>query len=145
MPLANRENAMNVSEMQVIVDRSPLNRWLGMAVQAVGEDSVSLTVKWRDELVSSPERQSTHGGILATLIDGAGDYAVAARIGHAVPTLNLHVDYHRVATPGDLRVDANVLHQGGTVATAEARVYDTSGRMVASGRALYFVGARPNA
>ncbi|ODV41960.1 thioesterase [Cupriavidus sp. UYMMa02A] len=134
---------MNMTEMQAIVDRSPLNRWLGMTVQAVGDDSVSLTVKWREELVSSPERRSTHGGILATLIDGAGDYAVAASLGRAVPTLDLHVDYHRVAAPGDLRVDAGIVHIGGTVATAAARVYDMSGRMVASGRGLYFVGAKP--
>ncbi len=136
---------MNVSDMQAIVDRSPFNRWLGMTVQAVGDDSVVLTVTWREEMISSPERQSTHGGILATLIDGAGDYAVATSIGHAVPTLDLRVDYHRVALPGNLRVDARVIHLGGTVATAEARVYDESDRMVASGRALYFVGAKPKA
>lgn len=134
---------MNAPELQAIVERSPLNRWLGMTVQSVEKDRVTLSVKWREELISSPERQSTHGGILATLIDGAGDYAIAAAIGRATPTLNLHVDYHRVAPPGDLVVNARIIHAGKTVATAEAQVFDCEGHMVASGRALYFVGTRP--
>jgi len=120
-----------------------LNRWLGMKVEAVGDGWVHLRIRWREELVSSPERQSTHGGILATLVDGAGDYAVASRLGRAVPTLDLRVDYHRVATPGDLRAQAKVIHQGGTVATAETQVFDLSDRLIASGRGLYFVGASP--
>jgi len=134
---------MDIVQIQAIVDRSPLNRWLGMKVEAVGDGWVHLRIRWREELVSSPERQSTHGGILATLVDGAGDYAVASRLGRAVPTLDLRVDYHRVATPGDLRAQAKVIHQGGTVATAETQVFDLSDRLIASGRGLYFVGASP--
>ena len=133
----------DIVQIQAIVDRSPLNRWLGMKVEAVGDGWVHLRIRWREELVSSPERQSTHGGILATLVDGAGDYAVASRLGRAVPTLDLRVDYHRVATPGDLRAQAKVIHQGGTVATAETQVFDLSDRLIASGRGLYFVGASP--
>lgn len=130
---------MNPSELQGIVDRSPLNHWLGMKIEAVDGDGITLTVKWREELISSPTRQSTHGGILATLVDGAGDYAVAARIGRAVPTLSLQVDYHRTAKPGDLRAVAEVVHLGRTAATAQVRVFDLSGRLLASGRGVYFV------
>ncbi len=133
---------MNVPQLQAIVDRSPLNRWLRMSVESIGDNCITLRIPWRDEFISSPERQSTHGGILATLIDGGGDYAVAAAIGRATPTLNLHVDFHRVAPPGDLVVSARVVHAGRTVATAEAQVFDCDGRMVASGRGLYFVGAQ---
>lgn len=131
---------MNVTELQAIVDRSPFNRWLHMSVDAISDEGITLRIPWRDEFISSPERQSTHGGILATLIDGAGDYAVAAAVGRATPTLNLHVDFHRVAPPGDLVVNARVVHAGRSVATAEAQVFDHAGRMVASGRGLYFVG-----
>jgi len=139
---ASRETEMDALELQEIVDRSPLNRWLGMSVQAVEKDRVTLRVKWREELMSNPERQSTHGGILATLIDGAADYAIAAAIGRTTPTLNLHVDYHRVASPGDLVVNGGIIHAGRTVATAEAQVFDLEGHLVASGRGLYFVGTR---
>ncbi|MGG4053955.1 PaaI family thioesterase [Delftia tsuruhatensis] len=133
---------MDIQKLQGIVDRSPLNRWLGMRVESVEPDSVTLTIQWREELISSPERQTTHGGILATLVDGAGDYAVAARIGRAVPTLDLHVDYHRPATPGDLRVIASVVHMGSTTATARAQVFDQGGRLLVTGRGLYFVAQK---
>ena len=133
---------MAVDELQRIVDRSPLNRWLGMTVESVADDAVTLTVRWREELVSSPERQTTHGGILATLVDGAGDYAVAARVGRAVPTLDLQVDYHRPATPGDLRMKANVTHLGSTTASARTEVFDMAGRLLCSGRGLYFVAQK---
>jgi len=34
---------------------------------------------WRTEFVSDPERGYAHGGVLASLVDLAADYAVAAR------------------------------------------------------------------
>jgi len=131
---------MNVQELQAIVDRCPLNRWLRMTVQSVEPGSASFVVRWRDEWLSSPERQSIHGGILATLIDGAGNYALAARLGSAVPTIGLHVDYHRRAGPGDLSAIARPIHVGGTVSTAEVEVFDSLGALSASGRGTYFTG-----
>lgn len=123
------------------VNRSPFNRWLGMSVLEAGEQGIVLGIKWREELISSPEIRSTHGGILATLIDAAGDYAVALKTGHPVPTMDMHVDYHRVATPGDLRAEGQVIHFGKRFATAHARVLDMDGNLVASGRALYLIRA----
>ena len=132
---------LNASELQAVVDRSPFNRWLGMSVEQVTADGITLRIRWREELISSPERQSTHGGVLATLIDGSGDYAVAARIGHAVPTIDLRVDYHRTATPGDLLAHARVIKLGATFAVAESRITDLAGRLIASGRGLYTTNA----
>ncbi|WP_151446715.1 PaaI family thioesterase [Lacisediminimonas profundi] len=136
---------LNQQELQAIVDRSPFNRWLGMTVESVSEESILLRIRWREELISSPERQSTHGGILATLIDTSGDYAVAARIGRALPTVDLRVDYHRTATPGDLLAEARVVNLGGTLATADSRITDLSGRLIASGRGLYLTANPPKA
>jgi uncharacterized protein (TIGR00369 family) len=139
------KDVISISAMQAIVDRSSFNRWLGMTVESLTAESLVIRLRWREELISSPERQSTHGGVLATLIDSSGDYAIAARLGHAVPTIDLHVDYHRVATPGDLIAEARVIHLGSTVATAASRVTDMAGRLIASGRGVYMTGssARP--
>lgn len=128
-----------VVQAKEFVNRSPFNRWLGMSVLAAGDDGIVLGVTWREEFISSPERQSTHGGILAALVDAAGDYAVALKVGRPVPTIDMRVDYHRVATPGDLRAEGRVIHLGKSMATAEARVLDLSGKLIASGRALYLV------
>jgi uncharacterized protein (TIGR00369 family) len=135
------EARMSASELQTIVDRAPLNRWLRMSVKSVECDCVRITIQWREELISSPERQSIHGGILATLIDGAGNYALAARIGSAVPTVSLHVDYHRRARPGDLLAVASTVHIGNRISTAAVEIYDGEDALVASGRGTYFTGA----
>lgn len=133
------ENSKLVEMAIQFVDRSPLNRWLGMSVLNADDDGIVLNIKWREDFISSPELRSTHGGILATLIDAAGDYAVAIKVGHPVPTVDMRVDYHRIAHPGDLRAEGRIINLGKSMATAEARVLDTSGRLIASGRALYLI------
>ena len=133
------ENSKIVEMATKFVDRSPLNRWLGMSVLNADDDGIVLNIKWREDFISSPELRSTHGGILATLIDAAGDYAVAIKVGHPVPTVDMRVDYHRIAHPGDLRAEGRIINLGKSMATAEARVLDTSGRLIASGRALYLI------
>lgn len=123
------------------VQRSPFNRWLGMSCIDADEERIVLAVKWREELISSPELRSTHGGILAAMVDCAADYAVAIKLGHPVPTMDLRVDYHRIATPGDLVAEGKVINLSKRFATAEAQVRDMEGRLVASGRGLYLVQA----
>jgi uncharacterized protein (TIGR00369 family) len=52
------------------------------------------------------------------------------------------VDFHRAAMPGPLLARASVIKLGGTLATAEARVLDESGALLASGRGVYLTLAR---
>jgi len=134
-------DSSSTDRVQAFIDRCPFNRWMGMRALAVGEEGIEVSVPWREEFVSHPGRQSTHGGILAAIVDAAGDYAVAWVVGEPVPTVDLRIDYHRVATPGTLRAKATVVHLGGTLATAETRIFGDDGKLVASGRAVYFTGA----
>ncbi len=117
------------------------NRWLAFKVQALTEDRVELKATWREEWGVGLERPYTHGGILASIIDVAADYAVAAQLGRPVPTIDLRVDYHKAAKPGDLTAKAKVIRMGSQYATAEAYVYDTDGALVASGRGTYFTAS----
>ncbi|MDF2463224.1 MAG: hypothetical protein K0Q43_1459 [Ramlibacter sp.] len=139
MPIDNATTS--VARLQAFIDRCPFNRWMGMRALAATPDSVELSVAWKQDFVSHPGRQSTHGGILAGIVDAAADYAVALHVGEPVPTVDLRIDFHRTATPGDLRAEARVIHVGGTLATAEARIFSHDGKLVASGRGVYFTGA----
>jgi uncharacterized protein (TIGR00369 family) len=96
---------------------------------------------WRDEFVSDRATGAAHGGILASLIDLAADYAITARLGRDVPTVDLRIDYHRRARPGQLVARATVIKLGGTLATAEARVFDGEDNLVASGRGVFLTRA----
>ena len=124
-------------KIQHLITRGPFNRWLNFAVQKAGEDGVELKAGWREEWVVHPERRYTHGGILAAIVDAAADYAIAARLGRTVPTIDLRVDYHKAAMPGDLTAKGHVIRMGRQYATAEAYVYDQQGVLVASGRGTY--------
>jgi uncharacterized protein (TIGR00369 family) len=104
--------------LDAMVRGCPFHRWLGVSLQSLSVDAVEILLPWREEFVSDPEVRYTHGGILAALIDLAGDYAVAARIGRGVPTVDMRVDYHRAAMPGALVARASVIKLGGTLATA---------------------------
>ena len=121
----------------------PFNRWLGFKVLKMDESGLELKATWREEWVVNPDRRYTHGGILAAIIDVAADYAIAVQIGRPVPTIDIRVDYHKAAMPGDLIAKAKVVRSGGQYSTAEAYVYDSEGVLVASGRGTYYTAPPP--
>ncbi|MFT3804334.1 MAG: PaaI family thioesterase [Burkholderiaceae bacterium] len=129
----------DLAAMQAIIDRSTFNRFLGLKATCLDPDRLVLSMPWQEQIISNPDLRATHGGVLATLVDVSCDYVIAARIGRAVPTIDLRVDYHRVATPGPLAVEARIVHLGRTLACAEAVVRNANGSTVASGRGQYMV------
>jgi uncharacterized protein (TIGR00369 family) len=122
--------------------RAPYHRWLGLSVLALDENGIDIRATWREEWVVNAERRYTHGGVLAALVDLAADWALVKRTGRGVPTLDLRVDYHSAAMPGDLIAKGRVIKAGGTISTAEAHVYDLENKLLASGRGTYFT-AKP--
>ncbi len=135
------ENKMTLEELQERITQAPFHQWLGLRVTEVTEDGIQITVPWRKEFVVNAEAGYAHGGILATLIDTASDYALAAKIGGPVPTVDLRVDYHRAAMEGEITVQARVIKLGRTFSTAEASVFDSEGRLLASGRGVFHMPA----
>ena len=105
---------------------------------AVG--SVTLTVPFKRELCRSSERPEIHGGVTAGLIDVAGDYAVVAKQGGlGVPTIDLRVDYLRMATDTSLTARATAVKVGRTLGVVNVDVEDDDGRLIAVGRGTYYV------
>jgi uncharacterized protein (TIGR00369 family) len=123
---------------QAMITRGPYHQWLGLRVTALDDEGIDLVATWREEWVVNPDRRYTHGGILAALVDLAADWALLKKTGRPVPTVDLRVDYHAAAMPGDLTVKGRVVRAGGQFACAEAHVYDSSGKLLASGRGTYF-------
>lgn len=132
-------NAIGFEQLDRQIRRPPFHQWLNLSLSGLDEEGIEITLPWRPELVVNTERGYTHGGILATLIDIAADCAVAAKIGRGVPTVDMRVDYHRVALQGDLKAKARVLKLGRTFASAEAFIYNAAGELCASGRGVFYV------
>jgi uncharacterized protein (TIGR00369 family) len=134
---------VTLDDIQSLITRGPYHQWLGLTVIAVTEDSIELKATWREEWVVNPERRYTHGGILAALVDLAADWAMVGRTGRGVPTIDLRVDYHAAAMPGDLTAKGKVIRFGGQFSTAEAHVFDAAGKLLASGRGTYLTAPPP--
>src|SRR5688572_21525439 len=132
------EKTLTIDELQKLISRGPFNKWLNFTVLKVDADGIEVKAAWREEWIVNPDRRYTHGGILAAIIDVAADYAIAAQLGRPVPTVDMRVDYHKAAMPGDLTARARVIRMGANHSTAEASLYDQNGELVASGRGTYF-------
>ncbi len=128
---------MTPDEVEQLVRRSPFHQWLGLKVLSVQADGVELKAAWREEWVVHPERRYTHGGILASLVDVAADWAMVSRTRRGVPTIDMRVDYHAAAMPGDLIARGRIIKWGNQFSVAEAQVFDESGKLLASGRGTY--------
>lgn len=78
-----------------------------------------------------------HGGYAATLLDSAMGCAVHSLLaaGQGFTTLEIKVNYVRPMfdTTGAIRCEATIINLGKTVATAEGKVLDARGRLIAHG------------
>ena len=83
-------------------------------------------------------RDLTRARTAVTFVDLTADWAMVSKTGRGVPTIDLRVDYHSPATPGDLTVRGKVVRMGSQFSTAEALIYDAQGKLLASGRGTYF-------
>lgn len=131
------EEGIGIEKLQQLITRGPFNKWLNFTVLKTDENGIEIKAAWREEWVVNPERRYTHGGIVAAIIDVAADYAIAAALGRPVPTIDIRVDYHKAAMPGDLTAKARIVRMGSQYSTAEASIYDQEGTLVASGRGTY--------
>lgn len=132
------EETVTIEKLQQLITRGPFNKWLNFTVLKSDDEGIEIKAAWREEWIVNPERRYTHGGILGAIVDVAADYAIAARLGRPVPTIDIRVDYHKAAMPGDLIAKARVVRMGSQYSTAESAIYDQEGTMVASGRGTYF-------
>lgn len=129
--------SVDYAKLAFEMEESPFHKWLGLKVVRADPESVEVAVPWRDEFFAQVERVYLHGGVLASLVDLTADFAIAARSGRALPTIDLRIDYHRPVSGGEVRATGTVIKAGRTITTAEARVYDAKGALVASGRGAY--------
>jgi acyl-CoA thioesterase len=79
---------------------------------------------------------TVHGGVLVTLMDTAMGSAVFTMLDDDVyfTTLELKANFIRAVRPDDgkrLTCEANIIHVGRRTATAEARITDPDGKLIA--------------
>jgi uncharacterized protein (TIGR00369 family) len=107
---------------------------IGFDLTRVEPGEVDATLATRADMTNP--MGTVHGGIAATLLDTVMGCAVQTVLdeGEGYTTTDLHVHYVRAVAPGaTLTATGTVLHRGRRLATAEGRLTDERGRLVAHG------------
>jgi uncharacterized protein (TIGR00369 family) len=90
---------------------------------------------------------TVHGGWISTLLDSAMGCAVHSVLvpGHTYTTVDMTISFVRPVfeKTGKLRCEGKIIHGGGRIATAEGRVWDETGALIAHGTETCLVMTAP--
>jgi uncharacterized protein (TIGR00369 family) len=118
-----------------MTDQPGIGRLLGMETVTLEKGKVEFAVTTGPEFANP--LGMVHGGICATLLDSVMGCAVHSTLpaGVGYSTLELKINYIAAVKTDAVRLIATgtTIHVGRTTATAEGRIHDESGRLVAHG------------
>ncbi|HMD57529.1 MAG TPA: PaaI family thioesterase [Solirubrobacteraceae bacterium] len=129
--------ATGLQQMRAIVEGTappaPIQALIGFVLAEIDEGTAVFlctpTAEMRNPL------GAVHGGIAMTLLDSAAGAAVHTTLGagQAYATLETKVNLVRAITPetGEVRAEGEVVYRGGRVATAQGRLTDRTGALLA--------------
>jgi len=131
--------ALSAADIQKMLDASPFNLFLGLTVVTADpvKQEVTMRSAMRTEFERRPGSKQWHGGVIASVIDTAGDFAVGMMVGRGLPTINFRVDYLRPAIDTALVAVSRVRRAGKSVGVADVDVFDEKGTLLAVGRGTY--------
>jgi uncharacterized protein (TIGR00369 family) len=121
------------------IAQTPFHQWLLPELLEVNEQAGSVTLRLpvRPEFCRLPGRPELHGAIVAAMVDISGHAAIAAKVLHSVATIDMRVDYLRLAAGTELVAVATAVKVGRTIGVVDVRILDDQRRLVAIGRAAF--------
>jgi len=130
---------LTAAEIQEMLNASPFNLFLGLTVVTADpvKQEVTMRTPMRPEFERRPGSRQWHGGVIASVIDTVGDFAVGMMVGRGLPTVNFRVDYLRPAVDTALIAVSRVRRAGKSVGVADVDVFDEKGALLAIGRGTY--------
>ena len=139
--LKNMNGIDVMRNMMTTGETSPMGALLGIKIKSVEDGKVVLQaipqIKFYNPLMR------IHGGYTATLIDTAMGSAVFTKMqaGQGAGTINLNISYVGKIDieTGLLNITGQILHAGRTMLTAEAKLQDQNGKLLAHGTGTFLV------
>lgn len=80
---------------------------------------------------------SLHGGVYTSLIDNATGLAVSSLVGLRTATIQMDAHFLEPVSGGRITCRGEVVHRTRRTATAEGKVYDEEGNLVAIGAGVF--------
>jgi uncharacterized protein (TIGR00369 family) len=130
---------MNKERLATIINDCPFHEFLNMTVETVDESQglVVIRLPFAPSFARSKDTPQIHGGITSALIDIAGVYAIGCVTDKMGPTINLSIDFLRMAEDTDLTARARVIKAGRSIGVVDIAVSDNRDRLIAIGRGTY--------
>jgi uncharacterized protein (TIGR00369 family) len=133
---------MDTHKLQDFIEKGfPFHAALGVKVDTIEEGLVRLYIPFKQDLIGHAQSNMIHGGVISTLADICGGFAVWTRCKPEdnLVTLTLSVDFLRPAVAGDLYAEATVRLLGNRVGNAHVELWIGEERdvHVAEGRGVY--------
>ncbi|GHV24063.1 MAG: PaaI family thioesterase [Reyranella sp.] len=149
VPPADQASLSGLDFVQGLVSgalpHNSMARTLGYDIVAAAPGRVVVTAMPTAELLNPAG--TVHGGFSATLLDTCMGLAVLTTVdkGFASTTLEFKISFVRPITPetGLLRAEGTVVSGGRRVGTAEGRVTDAAGRLLAHATTTCLIFERP--
>lgn len=133
----------------------PFNRLVGLQVETLRVDFVSVRFPMRAELIGNAVHGILHGGVISTALDAAGGLAaaasilekmqgrsreeIAARIAR-IGTIDLRIDYLRPGRGDFFRAKSAIMRTGNKVAVTRMEFFNNKEILIAVGTGTYIVG-----
>jgi uncharacterized protein (TIGR00369 family) len=134
--------------------RMRFNQILGLKVETLGPEGVTLGFDMRPELVGHDLYERLHGGVISATLDAMGGCALMVAIAerHAdedtthimhryarMGTIDLRVDYLRPGLGRHFVASASVTRLGGRIGSTQMRLVSNEGKLIATGAAAYVI------
>jgi uncharacterized protein (TIGR00369 family) len=134
-------HALDRGELQTLThyfnEAVTFGKHIGATVEAVEPGSATMYVDAED--VHFNGNGTLHGGVYASLIDSAMGLAVLSLVGVRIATIEMNVHFLGAVSGGRVTCRADVVHRTRRTATAEAKVHDAEGNLVAMGTGAFRV------
>jgi uncharacterized protein (TIGR00369 family) len=148
-PDAFEATLIDIFERQIV-----FNQVLGLKVLAARPGDIRGRFAMRDDLIGTRAHHRLHGGVTASILDTMGGLAITVGIAanHTgdtpeqlaqrftrMGTIDLRVDYLRQGLGRHFDVTAETVRLGGRVGSAQMRMHNDEGVLIATGTAAYIV------
>ena len=138
-----RHNNLTIDDIQERINRSKYHQLFQPKVLELDNEiaRLKLRVSMCDEFERQPGTNQWHGGVMGSLVDITGCYALMLVAGGPMLTLNFSTDFLRLAVSDHLYAIATVRRIGSTVGFVDVEIEDDGGVTVVTGRACYAIRA----
>jgi uncharacterized protein (TIGR00369 family) len=138
----------------IIVEKIPFNKVLGLTVESLNIDQPSVRLAMREDLIGNFIRGSLHGGVISSTLDFMGGLvaflsvlktmqeqpvqAMAERFAK-IGTIDLRIDYLRPGVGRHFIATGYVLRTGKKVAVTRMELHNDQRQLIAVGTGAYVV------